>query len=82
MGNGWASSSSINIVYDVLHMMGRDDIAVGRGEFFALNQSYPETFGGSAGCKYRQAIPGGRGGSLDHDTLYGLRRDLPRSPRR
>ncbi|KAB1214127.1 Non-specific ribonucleoside hydrolase RihC [Morella rubra] len=30
----------------------------------------------------QQAIPYGSGGLLDSDTLYGLARDLPRSPRR
>ncbi|XP_020229094.1 inosine-uridine preferring nucleoside hydrolase [Cajanus cajan] len=33
-------------------------------------------------CKYVKAIPHGSGGLLDSDTLYGLARDLPRSPRR
>ncbi|GJM88556.1 hypothetical protein PR202_ga04632 [Eleusine coracana subsp. coracana] len=30
-GNGWANVASIDIIYDILHMMGRDDIPVGRG---------------------------------------------------
>ncbi|GJZ69006.1 inosine-uridine preferring nucleoside hydrolase [Tanacetum coccineum] len=47
-GSGWANAATIDVVYDLLHMMGRDDVVVG----------------------------------LDSDTLYGLARDLPRSPRR
>eukprot|EP00249_Psilotum_nudum_P017503 c26355_g1_i1 orf=203-2848(-) len=78
---GWANAATIDIVYDILHMMGRDDIPVGLGEFFALDQVYPslKTIGD---CKYRQSIPNGAGGLIDSDTLFGLARDLPRSPRR
>ncbi|XP_030507362.2 nucleoside hydrolase 3 [Cannabis sativa] len=78
---GWANAATIDIVYDILHMMGRDDIPVGLGEVFALNQSLP-TFSAVGDCKYIKAIPHGSGGFLDSDTLYGLARDLPRSPRR
>ncbi|KAK4405632.1 Pyrimidine-specific ribonucleoside hydrolase RihA [Sesamum angolense] len=53
---GWANAATIDVVYDLLHMMGRDDV--------------------------HRAIPYGSGGFLDSDTLYGLARDLPRSPRR
>uniref|UniRef100_A0A0D3G7I3 Inosine/uridine-preferring nucleoside hydrolase domain-containing protein n=1 Tax=Oryza barthii TaxID=65489 RepID=A0A0D3G7I3_9ORYZ len=74
-GNGWANVASIDIVYDILHMMGRDDIPVGRGSTSALGTE-------SLGCKYVSAIPQGSGGLLDSDTLYGLARSLPRSPRR
>ncbi|KAH9320521.1 hypothetical protein KI387_015160, partial [Taxus chinensis] len=80
-GNGWGNSATIDIIYDVLHMMGRDDIPVGLGEFFALGQTYP-FFREVGDCKYRRAIPHGGGGFLDCDTLFGLARDLPRSPRR
>lgn len=78
---GWSNAATIDVVYDVLHMMGRDDIPVGLGEFFALGQAYPplETTGN---CRYRQWIPNGAGGFIDSDTLFGLARDLPRSPRR
>lgn len=62
-------------------MMGRDDIPVGLGDVFAMNQSDP-TFSAVGDCKYLQAIPHGNGGLLDSDTLYGLARDLPRSSRR
>ncbi|KAL9279932.1 putative inosine/uridine-preferring nucleoside hydrolase domain, ribonucleoside hydrolase [Arabidopsis thaliana] len=55
---GWANTATIDVVYDLLHMMGRDDIP------------------------YAKAVPQGCGGFLDSDTLYGLARDLPRSPRR
>ncbi|XP_040379822.1 uncharacterized protein LOC102700802 isoform X1 [Oryza brachyantha] len=74
-GNGWANVASIDIVYDILHMMGRDDIPVGRGNTSALGAP-------SLGCKYVSAIPQGSSGLLDSDTLYGLARLLPRSPRR
>ncbi|PKI47960.1 hypothetical protein CRG98_031624 [Punica granatum] len=78
---GWASAATIDVIYDLLHMMGRDDIPVGLGDMFAMNQSDPimPTVGD---CKYAKAIPHGSGGVLDSDTLYGLARDLPRSPRR
>jgi hypothetical protein len=74
-GNGWANIASIDIVYDVLHMMGRDDIPVGLGNTTAFG--YP-----ALGCTNSYAIPHGSGGFLDSDTLYGLARSLPRSPRR
>ncbi|KAF2311021.1 hypothetical protein GH714_019166 [Hevea brasiliensis] len=73
---GWANAATIDVVYDLLHMMGRDDIPVGLGDIFALNQSDP------GDCKYIKVIPQGSGGFLDSDTLYGLARHLPRSPRR
>lgn len=56
-------------------MMGRDDIPVGLGNVTALGTP-------SLGCKYVKAIPHGSGGFLDSDTVYGLARTLPRSPRR
>nr|CAD1833696.1 unnamed protein product [Ananas comosus var. bracteatus] len=74
-GNGWANAATIDIVYDVLHMMGRDDIPVGLGNVTALGTP-------TLGCTYVKAIPQGSGGYLDSDTLYGLARALPRSPRR
>ncbi|KAJ6764117.1 INOSINE-URIDINE PREFERRING NUCLEOSIDE HYDROLASE FAMILY PROTEIN [Salix koriyanagi] len=78
---GWANAATIDIVYDLLHMMGRDDIPVGLGDVFAMNQSDP-LFSAVGDCKYLKVIPHGSGGLLDSDTLYGLARDLPRSPRR
>ncbi|CAI9284950.1 unnamed protein product [Lactuca saligna] len=80
-GTGWANAATIDVVYDVLHMMGRDDIAVGLGDSFGLSQFYPN-HSNIGDCKYSEAIPHGSGGRLDSDTLYGLARDLPRSPRR
>lgn len=62
-------------------MMGRDDIPVGLGQVFAMNQT-DEIFSGVGDCKYVKAIPHGSGGFLDSDTLYGFARHLPRSPRR
>ncbi|XP_052208624.1 nucleoside hydrolase 3-like isoform X2 [Diospyros lotus] len=78
---GWANAATIDAIYDLLHMMGRDDIAVGLGDVFAMNQSDP-LFSAVGDCKYAKAIPHGGGGFLDSDTLFGLARDLPRSPRR
>ncbi|KAL5983992.1 Nucleoside hydrolase 3 [Asimina triloba] len=79
--NGWANAATIDIVYDILHMMGRDDIPVGLGSLFALDQAYPSNTA-VGDCKYTKAIPHGSGGFLDADTLFGLARSLPRSPRR
>ncbi|KAK4266463.1 hypothetical protein QN277_027380 [Acacia crassicarpa] len=78
--NGWANAATVDVVYDLLHMMGRDDIPVGLGDVFATD-SNPFT-SDVDGCKYSEAIPHGSGGFLDSDTLYGLARNLPRSPRR
>ncbi|XP_044484801.1 uncharacterized protein LOC123210486 [Mangifera indica] len=78
---GWANAATIDSVYDLLHMMGRDDIPVGLGDVFAMNQSDPD-FQSVGDCMYVKAIPHGSGGFLDSDTLYGLARDMPRSPRR
>ncbi|PPD82168.1 hypothetical protein GOBAR_DD20887 [Gossypium barbadense] len=78
---GWANAAAIDIVYDLLHMMGRDDIPVGLGDVFAMSQP-DQIFHLVGDCKYAKAIPHGSGGFLDSDTLYGLARDLPRSPRR
>ncbi|PHT59863.1 hypothetical protein CQW23_02226 [Capsicum baccatum] len=78
---GWANAATIDSVYDLLHMMGRDDIPVGLGDVFAMNQSDP-IFYAVGDCKYNKVIPQGCGGFLDSDTLYGLSRSLPRSPRR
>ncbi|KAK6930083.1 Inosine/uridine-preferring nucleoside hydrolase domain [Dillenia turbinata] len=78
---GWANAATIDIIYDLLHMMGRDDIPVGLGKPFPMNQT--DLVVSSVGdCKYTKAIPHGGGGLLDSDTLYGSARDLPRSPRR
>lgn len=74
-GNGWAHIASIDIIYDILHMMGRDDIPVGRGNTNALGTPI-------LGCNYASIIPQGSGGLIDSDTLYGLAWSLPRSPRR
>ncbi|XP_020273633.1 uncharacterized protein LOC109848519 isoform X3 [Asparagus officinalis] len=73
-GNGWANPATIDIIYDVLHMMGRDDIPVGLGSLTALESP-------SLGCKFVNAIPHGSGGHIDSDTLFGFARNLPRSPR-
>ncbi|CAD6272173.1 unnamed protein product [Miscanthus lutarioriparius] len=42
-GNGWAHIASIDIIYDILHMIGRDDIPVGRVKYGApRNTDHPE----------------------------------------
>ncbi|KAM3404021.1 hypothetical protein ACQJBY_007243 [Aegilops geniculata] len=74
-GNSWANIATIDIVYDILHMMGRDDIPVGLGNTTALGNP-------TLGCDNAYAIPLGSGGFIDSDTLYGLARLLPISPRR
>ncbi|KAK8468931.1 hypothetical protein PHAVU_006G159400 [Phaseolus vulgaris] len=78
---GWTNAATIDVIYDLLHMMGRDDIPVGLGEVFAMNESDP-LFPLIGDCNYAKAIPHGNGGLLDSDTLYGLARDFPRSPKR
>ncbi|KAF5815540.1 putative inosine/uridine-preferring nucleoside hydrolase domain, ribonucleoside hydrolase [Helianthus annuus] len=80
-GSGWANAATIDVVYDLLYMMGRDDITVGLGDSFGVHQSYSKVGPTVGDCKYSKAIPHGSGGRLDSDTLYGLARDLPRSPR-
>ncbi|KAJ7520484.1 hypothetical protein O6H91_19G008000 [Diphasiastrum complanatum] len=77
---GWANAAAIDIVYDMLHMMGRDDVDVGLGSYFALNQPFV-SYSTNGDCKYQQAIPNGAGGMLDSDTLFGFARELPQSPR-
>lgn len=78
---GWATAATVDAVYDLLHMLGRDDIPVGLGDVFAIGEANP-TFSAIGDCKYSKAVPQGSGGLLDSDTLYGLARDLPRSARR
>ncbi|XP_015875259.2 nucleoside hydrolase 3 [Ziziphus jujuba] len=80
-GNGWATSATVDVVYDILHMMGRDDIPVGLGNVYAVGHAHP-FYPAIGHCMYSKAVPQGSGGFLDSDTLYGLARDLPRSPRR
>ncbi|KAM5569140.1 hypothetical protein ABKV19_016582 [Rosa sericea] len=59
---GWANAATIDIIYDLLHMMGRDDIPLETAKM--LRPSHM--------------------GVVDYwiRTMYGLARDLPRSPRR
>ncbi|KAK4372511.1 hypothetical protein RND71_007895 [Anisodus tanguticus] len=66
---GWTNAATIDSVYDLLHMMGRDDIPVGLGDVFAMNQSDP-VFYAIGDCKYNKVIPQGCGGFLDSDTLW------------
>ncbi|KAI8022712.1 Pyrimidine-specific ribonucleoside hydrolase RihA [Camellia lanceoleosa] len=65
---GWANTATINIAYDELHMMARDDIPVGLGDVLAIGQADP-SFTLIGDCKYRQAMPHCSGGFLDSDTL-------------
>jgi hypothetical protein len=125
--NEWSDAGhAVNHLYDILYMMGRDDVAVGVGGDGGISSagdvrpdvggylplidqvadttpsssiSYSEpactltelsmhctarTQGMSTagGCRYRQAIPSGRGGRLDVDTNSGVRRGfLPQGSR-
>ncbi|CAH9136671.1 unnamed protein product, partial [Cuscuta epithymum] len=74
--NGWANAATLDVVYDLLHMMGRDDILVGIGDLLPLNMSYSDFPGVGGDRKYQKGIPHGYGGFLDSDTLYGTARDL------
>ncbi|CAA0807111.1 inosine-uridine preferring nucleoside hydrolase family protein [Striga hermonthica] len=95
--NAWTNAGhAVNQVYDLLYMMGRDDVAVGvggEGSILEDGTILPNVGGylpiieqqgnGTAGyCRYRQAIPVGFGGRLDIDTNYGFRRSfLPQGNR-
>ncbi|XP_062087021.1 nucleoside hydrolase 5-like [Humulus lupulus] len=78
---------SVNQIYDILYMMGRDDIAVrvgGEGGILKDGTILPNVGGylpiieqgvtTTGGCRYRQAIPVGIGGRLDVDTNFGIRK--------
>ncbi|XP_023526513.1 uncharacterized protein C1683.06c isoform X5 [Cucurbita pepo subsp. pepo] len=95
--NAWTSAGhAVNQIYDILYMMGRDDIAVGvGGEGGILDDgTIQPNVGGyisiidqglttTGGCRYRQAIPLGIRGRLDADTNYGLRKAfLPQGSRK
>ncbi|KAI5018389.1 hypothetical protein ZWY2020_043277 [Hordeum vulgare] len=75
-GNGWANIASIDIVYDILHMMGRDDIPVGLGNTTAMGNP-------TLGCNNVYAILQGSGGYIDliYQVVWTARL-LLRSPRR
>ncbi|XP_078179184.1 nucleoside hydrolase 5-like isoform X3 [Carex rostrata] len=93
--NSWSNAGhAVNHLYDILYMMGRDDIRVGVGGEGGISKDgklYPDIGGylplidqdmSTVGdCRYRQAIP--VGGRLNIDTNYGLRRSfLPQGSRR
>ncbi|PHT94986.1 hypothetical protein T459_02868 [Capsicum annuum] len=93
--NGWTDAGhAVNQVYDILYMMGRNDVAVGVGGEGGIRSNgtiMPDVGGylpiidqedGTAGyCRYRQAVPIGRGGRLDIDSNYGFRKSfLPQVP--
>eukprot|EP00268_Persea_americana_P016415 TRINITY_DN17783_c0_g1_i5.p1 TRINITY_DN17783_c0_g1~~TRINITY_DN17783_c0_g1_i5.p1 ORF type:complete len:431 (+),score=69.46 TRINITY_DN17783_c0_g1_i5:229-1521(+) len=94
--NTWINAGhAVNYVYDILHMMDRDDIPVGVGGEGGIlpNGTILPNVGGYlpiidqgistvGGCRYRQAIPLGQGGRLDLDTNFGIRRGfLPQGNR-
>ncbi|XP_039838400.1 pyrimidine-specific ribonucleoside hydrolase RihA-like isoform X4 [Panicum virgatum] len=94
--NEWSDAGhAVNHLYDILYMMGRDDVAVGvggDGGISGVGDVRPDVGGylplidqgmtTAGGCRYRQAIPPGRGGRLDVDTNSGVRRGfLPQGPR-
>ncbi|MCO5566521.1 hypothetical protein L7F22_020198 [Adiantum nelumboides] len=91
--NAWADAGhAVNLIYDLLYMMGRDDVLVGVGGEGGISYegNFSEDVGGYlplieqgsstwGGCRYRQAIPPGPGGLLDIDTMLGVRKQfLPR----
>ncbi|GKE96479.1 hypothetical protein Tco_1581334 [Tanacetum coccineum] len=95
--NAWSDAGhSVNHIYDILYMMGWDDVAVGVGGEGGILQDgtiQPHVGGyipiidqgsGTAGpCRYRQAIPVGAGGRLYQDTNFGYRKSfLPQGSRR
>ncbi|KAF3946833.1 hypothetical protein CMV_026942 [Castanea mollissima] len=84
--NAWADAGhAVNQIYDILYMMGRDDIAVGVGGdggiledgtilpnvggYLPIIEQGNTTVGY---CRYRQAIPVGR--RLHIDSNYGIRK--------
>eukprot|EP01018_Ginkgo_biloba_P029144 Gb_14483 [translate_table: standard] len=88
--NAWTNAGhAVNQLYDLLYMMGRDDIPVGIGGeggiwfdgsllpnvggYLSLIEQELSTAGG---CRYQQAIPPGSGGQLDSDSNYGIRKDF------
>ncbi|XP_057771879.1 nucleoside hydrolase 3-like isoform X2 [Salvia miltiorrhiza] len=95
--NAWTNAGhAVNQVYDILYMMGRDDVAVGVGGEGGILEdgTILPNVGGyhpiieqgnttAAYCRYRQAIPVGLGGRLDIDTNFGFRKSfLPQGRRR
>ncbi|KAL6493339.1 Nucleoside hydrolase 3 [Orobanche gracilis] len=95
--NSWTNAGhAVNEVYDLLYMMGRDDIAVGVGGEGGIldNGTISSNVGGylpiidqgegTAGyCRYSQVIPLGPRGKLYLDTKYGFRKSfLPQGNRR
>ncbi|KAH1046504.1 hypothetical protein J1N35_037288 [Gossypium stocksii] len=62
-------------------MMGWDDIPIGLGDIFAMNQ-FDNVFPPVGDYKYAKAIPHGSEVFLDSDILYGLVQHLPQSRRR
>ncbi|KAH8499885.1 hypothetical protein H0E87_015215 [Populus deltoides] len=95
--NAWTDAGhAVNQIYDILYMMGRDDLSVGMGGEGGIKEDghiLPDVGGylpiveqGNAtagGCRYRQAIPVGLGGRLDIDSNYGIRKAfLPQGSRK
>ncbi|XP_050240256.1 nucleoside hydrolase 3-like isoform X2 [Quercus robur] len=95
--NAWTDAGhAVNQIYDILYMMGRDDIAVGVGGdggiledgtilpnvggYLPIIEQGNTTVGY---CRYRQAIPVGQGGRLDIDSNFGIRKAfLPQGRRK
>ncbi|CAA0403523.1 unnamed protein product [Arabidopsis thaliana] len=93
--NSWTNAGhGVNHIYDILYMMGRDDITVGVGvEGGILDDGtiLPDVGGylpiieqgmtTAGGCRYRQSIPKGRIQKIDSN--YGFRKHfLPQGNRR
>ncbi|CAL5400630.1 unnamed protein product [Camellia sinensis] len=77
---GWANTATINIVYDVLQMMGRDDIPVGLGDVLAKAKQTHLSFSLEIASIDRLSLTA----VVDSWTPihYGFAHCLPRSPRR
>ncbi|CAN1768369.1 Nucleoside hydrolase 5 [Linum perenne] len=86
--NSWSDAGhAVNQIYDILHMMDRDDVSIGvGGEGGVLDDgTFLPNVGGylplieqgmttAGSCRYRQTIPVGQGGRLDIDSNFGIRR--------
>lgn len=86
--NAWTNAGhAVNQIYDILYMMGRDDIPVGVGGEGGILEdgTILHNVGGyvplieqgmstTGGCRYKQSIPVGLGGKLDIDTNFGIRK--------
>ncbi|VYS67278.1 unnamed protein product [Arabidopsis thaliana] len=76
---GWANTATIDVVYDLLHMMGRDDISVGLGDMFAIYQSEP-VFPSAGDLQVRQSGSTRYENSVEHGAPSDTDRPELRQP--